>query len=41
MYLLVLATSGDEFYGVHGIILWFICGQVLAYDVRRRAGDAR
>jgi putative inorganic carbon (hco3(-)) transporter len=41
IYLLVLATSGDEFYGVHGIILWFICGQVLAYDVRRRAGDAR
>ena len=41
IYLLVLATSGDEFYGVHGIILWFICGQVLAYDVRRRAGDTR
>lgn len=41
VYLLVLATSGDEFYGVHGIILWFICGQVLAYDVRRRAGAAR
>ena len=38
VYLLVLATSGDEFYGAHGAILWFICGQVLAYDMRRRAG---
>jgi putative inorganic carbon (hco3(-)) transporter len=38
VYLLVLATSGDVFYGVHGVILWFICGQVLAYDMRRRAG---
>jgi O-antigen ligase len=36
VYLLVLATSGDVFYGIPGVILWFICGQVLAYDVRRR-----
>ena len=41
VYLIVLATSGDEFYGVHGIVLWFICGQVLAYDLRLRAGGAR
>jgi putative inorganic carbon (hco3(-)) transporter len=38
VYLLVLTTSGDEFYGAHGMVLWFICGQVLAYDMRRRAG---
>jgi putative inorganic carbon (HCO3(-)) transporter len=38
VYLLVLATAGDEFYGAHGVILWFICGQVLGYDIRRRAG---
>jgi O-antigen ligase len=37
VFLLVLMTSGDFFYGVGGVILWFIAGQVLAYDVRRRA----
>lgn len=36
VYLLVLLAAGDEFYGSHGVILWFIAGQVLAYDVRRR-----
>jgi hypothetical protein len=35
----VLATSGDIFYGITGVILWFLCGQVLAYDLRRRAGS--
>jgi hypothetical protein len=33
---LVLLTAGDEFYGSHGVLLWFICGQVLAFDARRR-----
>jgi hypothetical protein len=32
VYLLVLLYAGDEFYGSHGVILWFIAGQVLAYD---------
>jgi hypothetical protein len=36
IYLLVLLTAGDEFYGSHGVIFWFIAGQVLAYDFRRR-----
>jgi hypothetical protein len=34
---MVLLTSGDAFYGSSGVILWFIAGQVLAYDYRRRA----
>jgi hypothetical protein len=41
VYLLVTLAAGDEFYGSHGVILWFIAGQVLAYDFRRRAQDAR
>jgi hypothetical protein len=36
IYLLVLLPSGDAFYGVSGVILWFIAGQVLAYDYRLR-----
>jgi hypothetical protein len=36
VYLLVLLAGGDEFYGSHGVIFWFIAGQVLAYDFRRR-----
>ena len=32
----VLLVAGDAFYGSHGVILWFIGGQVLAYDYRRR-----
>ena len=32
----MLLPTGDEFYGSHGVILWFIGGQVLAYDFRRR-----
>jgi O-antigen ligase len=41
VYLLVLLTAGDEFYGSHGVIFWFIAGQVLAYDFRRRAASGR
>jgi putative inorganic carbon (hco3(-)) transporter len=40
VYLLVLLYAGDEFYGSHGVILWFIAGQVLAYDYRLRAATA-
>jgi hypothetical protein len=42
VYLLVLLWGGDEFYGSHGVILWFIAGQVLAYDhlLRRRSRAA-
>jgi O-antigen ligase len=36
VYLLVQLTSGDIFYGAAGVILWFIGGQVLAYEYRRR-----
>ena len=38
VFLLVQATSGDIFYGFTGVILWFIGGQVLAYQVRSRRG---
>jgi hypothetical protein len=41
VYLLVTLAAGDEFYGSHGVVLWFIAGQVLAYDFRRRALLAR
>ena len=34
-----MLAAGDEFYGSHGVILWFIAGQVLAYDFRRRQAD--
>jgi O-antigen ligase len=37
VFLLVTLAAGDEFYGSHGVVLWFIAGQVLAYDFRRRA----
>jgi len=41
VYLLVLLSAGDEFYGSHAVIFWFICGQVLAYDFRvRRSQNA-
>ena len=41
VYLLVTLAAGDEFYGSHGVIFWFIAGQVLAYDFRRRAQAAQ
>ena len=37
VFLCVTLAAGDEFYGSHGIVLWFIAGQVMAYDFRRRA----
>jgi hypothetical protein len=37
VYILMLTTSGDAFYGVTGAILWFIGGQVLAYSWRTRS----
>jgi O-antigen ligase len=37
IFMLMLLTSGDAFYGIGGVIVWFVSGQVLAYDVRRRA----
>jgi putative inorganic carbon (hco3(-)) transporter len=41
VFMLVLLYAGDEFYGSHGVIFWFICGQVLAFDYwRRRAATA-
>jgi hypothetical protein len=39
VYLLVMMTSGDVFYGPSGVILWFIGGQVLAYEWRRAASQ--
>ena len=37
VFLITLLAFGDVFYGSLGVILWFIGGQVLAYDWRRRA----
>ena len=39
VYLAVLAGFGDVFYASSGVILWFIAGQVLAFDYRRRAAQ--
>jgi putative inorganic carbon (hco3(-)) transporter len=36
VYLLVVLAGGDEFYGSHGVIFWFIGGAVLADAYRRR-----
>ena len=39
--LLVQLTAGDEFYGSHGVVFWFLAGQVLAFDHRlRRSASA-
>jgi putative inorganic carbon (HCO3(-)) transporter len=35
VYLLVVLAGGDEFYGSHGVIFWFIAGAVLAHEYRR------
>ena len=37
VYMFVWLYVGDGFYGVTGVILWFICGQVLANDYRLRS----
>lgn len=38
--LLVVLWAGDGFYGTVGVIFWFVAGQVLANDYRRRMEDA-
>ncbi len=35
-YTIVELFAGDEFYGIHAVIFWFIGGQVLGYEFRRR-----
>jgi hypothetical protein len=40
VYMLAVLTSGDAFYGITGVIIWFMGGQVLAYEYRRRAARA-
>ena len=42
VYVLVYLYAGDAFYGVVGLLFWFISGQVLAYDhlLRSRAGQS-
>jgi O-antigen ligase len=39
VFLLVQTVAGDVFYGPSGVILWFIGGQVLAYEWRRAASQ--
>jgi O-antigen ligase len=39
-YTIVELFAGDEFYGVHAVVFWFIGGQVLGYQLRRRAASA-
>jgi len=39
-FLLTQLFFGDAFYGIGGVILWFISGQVLAADYRLRAARA-
>jgi O-antigen ligase len=36
VYTVVQLFAGDEFYGVHAVVFWFIGGQVLAHEFRRR-----
>ncbi len=40
-YTLVELLAGDEFYGVHAVVFWFIGGQALAYEWRRRGAPAQ
>lgn len=40
VFLLVQMTAGDVLYGSQAVVLWFIAGQVLAYERRRRAAIA-
>jgi putative inorganic carbon (hco3(-)) transporter len=37
--LLVVLWAGDAFYGTVGVIFWFVAGQVLANDYRRRMDE--
>jgi hypothetical protein len=40
VYTVVELFAGDEFYGIHGVIFWFVGGQVLGYEYRRRRRQA-
>jgi hypothetical protein len=37
VFMLVILTSGDAFYGLGGLALWFIGGQALALDLQRKS----
>jgi hypothetical protein len=37
--LLVSLTSGEDFYGTLGVILWFIGGRALAFEYRQKAAS--
>ena len=34
VFLVVQLWAGDEFYGSHGVILWFLGGMALAFEYR-------
>ena len=36
VFVLLLLPSGDAFYGLSGVILWYIGGQALAHEFRLR-----
>jgi hypothetical protein len=36
IFIVFLLPSGDAFYSLSGVILWFIGGQVLAYEFSQR-----
>jgi O-antigen ligase len=38
-YTIIELFAGDEFYGVHAVVFWFIGGQVLGYQLRKRAAS--
>jgi len=37
VFIAFLLPSGDAFYGLSGVVLWYIGGQALAYEFRRRS----
>jgi hypothetical protein len=41
IFIVFLLPSGDAFYSLSGVILWFIGGQVLAYEFRRPPQEPR
>ncbi len=41
VFTLVLLTSGDAFYGVTGVLFWFICGQILGIEYRTAQSRSR
>jgi hypothetical protein len=40
VFILLLLPSGDAFYSLSGVILWFIGGQALAYEFRQRSAPS-